>query len=223
MAKMLAHEVKNPLSGIRGAAQLIEQNSSNEDKTLTKLICDETDRICTLVDKIDMFSNNYPLDKTAVNIHEVLNRVRDISKLGFATTEMIYEDYDPSLPNVDGNFDQLVQAFLNLFKNAVEAAKGIDGEIRISTTYQQGIYIKIPGTSRSKNLPLVVSIQDNGVGVPLEQQNQIFDVFFTTKNGGSGLGLAITANIIGFHNGVIEFDSKPGHTVFRILLPVCEV
>ena len=219
MAAMLAHEVKNPLSGIRGAAQLLEQNSLQEDWKLTRLICDETDRICALVDRIEVFSDQRPLERAPVNIHQVLERVRDVSKTGFAKDKTITEIYDPSLPLVDGNFDQLVQVFLNLIKNAAEASPDIGGEITVITSYQHGIRLAIPGFSSRTQLPLVITIQDNGPGIPIELQDHLFDAFVTSKPKGSGLGLALVAKIVDAHGGIIEFNSQPGRTNFRVMLP----
>ena len=121
LAAMLAHEIKNPLSGIRGAAQLLETAVSDEDRALTRLITDETDRIVSLVDRMEIFSDERPIDRYPVNIHVVLDHVKAIAKNGFASQIKIVEDYDPSLPSVYANRDQLIQVFLNLVKNAAEA------------------------------------------------------------------------------------------------------
>lgn len=219
MAATLAHEVKNPLSGIRGAAQLLEQSAETEDQKLTRLICNETDRICALIDRIEFFSDQRPLEREPVNIHQVLEHVREISQTGFARNVKIFEDYDPSLPPVDGNSDQLVQVFLNLVKNAAEAVPERGGEIIISTSYQHGVKLAVPGTHSRTQLPLVISITDNGVGIPEELQNNLFDAFVTSKLKGTGLGLALVAKIINDHGGVIEFDSSPGKTTFQVMLP----
>lgn len=219
MAGMLAHEVKNPLSGIRGAAQLLEGQVPAEDRELTQLICGETDRICKLVDDLEVFSDERPLDRAAVNIHEVLDHVRKLAGAGFARSQNIREDYDPSLPAVYGNRDQLVQVFLNLVKNASEAAPATDGEIRITTAYRQGVRLAVPGSDKRIGLPLVVEIQDNGAGIPEDLREHLFDPFVSTKNAGKGLGLALVAKIINDHSGVIEFESAPRRTVFRVMLP----
>jgi len=219
MAAMLAHEVKNPLSGIRGAAQLLEQGAEEEDQKLTQLICDETDRICALVDRIEIFSDQRPLERAPVNIHQVLERVRDISKTGFARNANIVERYDPSLPPVDGNYDQLIQVFLNLVKNAAEAIPSKGGEITIATSYQHGVRLAVPGISERMELPLVISVTDNGGGIPEELQDHLFDAFVTSKAKGTGLGLALVAKMINDHGGVIEFESYPGKTTFRVMLP----
>ncbi|MBW8726219.1 MAG: PAS domain-containing protein [Inquilinus limosus] len=219
MAAMLAHEIKNPLSGIRGAAQLLEQTVGDEDRALTRLICEETDRIVRLVDRMDAFSDPSPLNRDPVNIHEVLERARQVAQTGFGRHVRFIERYDPSLPPVSGQFDQLVQVFLNLIKNAVEAVAE-DGEIVLTTAYQRGVAIAVQGTSQRLNLPLMVAIQDNGPGIPDDLKDHLFDPFVTTKAEGSGLGLALVAKIIGDHGGLIGFESEPRRTVFKISLPI---
>lgn len=219
MASMLAHEVKNPLSGIRGAAQLIEENAGTADRELTRLICDEADRICALVDRMDVFSDRRPIERTPVNIHEVLERVRKAAQSGFARHVRFVEDYDPSLPFVHGNRDLLIQVFLNLVKNAAEAAPEQGGEIQLSTAYQHGVRLAVAGSDSRLHLPLVVSVTDNGEGIPEDLRPHLFDPFVSTKHNGSGLGLALVAKVIGDHGGIIEFDSQPRRTVFRVYLP----
>ncbi|HEX3536252.1 MAG TPA: ATP-binding protein [Stellaceae bacterium] len=220
MASMLAHEVKNPLSGIRGAAQLLEQDADPAERELTQLICDETDRIVALVDRMEAFSDDRPLEREAVNIHEVLDRVRKVAQSGFARHVRIAEGYDPSLPPVHGNRDLLVQVFLNLIKNAAEAVPSTGGEIAIATAYRHGLRLAGPGSDTRVNLPLMVSVADNGPGIPDDLKPHLFDPFVTTKRNGTGLGLALVAKVIGDHGGVIEFDSQPRRTVFRVFLPV---
>jgi two-component system nitrogen regulation sensor histidine kinase GlnL len=220
MASMLAHEVKNPLSGIRGAAQLLEENANAADRELTRLICDETDRICALVDRMDVFSDRRPLERSAVNIHEVLERVRRAAQSGFARSVRFIEEYDPSLPPVHGNRDLLIQTFLNLVKNAAEAAPAQGGEIQLSTSYQHGVRMTVAGSDSRVHLPLMVTVTDNGDGIPEDIQPHLFDPFVSTKHNGSGLGLALVAKVIGDHGGVIEFDSQPRRTAFRVYLPV---
>jgi len=220
MAAMLAHEVKNPLSGIRGAAQLLEGSVEPDDRTLTRLICEETDRICALVDRMNVFSDQRPLERGSVNIHIVMERVKQLAQNGFAKHVSIIENYDPSLPSVDGNRDLLVQIFLNLIKNAAEAVPIKGGEIVLSTSYQHGVRFALPGSSAVKQLPLVVSVQDNGPGIPESLHSSLFDAFVTTKAKGSGLGLALVAKMVDDHGGIIEFDSQPGKTVFRVMLPM---
>jgi two-component system nitrogen regulation sensor histidine kinase GlnL len=218
MAAMLAHEVKNPLSGIRGAAQLLEQGASEADRELCVLIQDEVDRIRNLVERMDMFSDR-PIERTAVNIHEVLDHVRRIALSGFASHLPVLQDYDPSLPLVWGNRNQLVQILLNLVKNAAEAVDPREGEIQLATAYQHGLRIAVPGSAERLHLPLTVVVRDNGPGIPEQVRAALFEPFITTKRGGQGLGLALVAKLVGDQGGLIECDSRPGRTAFRLSLP----
>jgi two-component system nitrogen regulation sensor histidine kinase GlnL len=222
MAAMLAHEVKNPLSGIRGAAQLLEQDLPPAGRELTRLICEETDRIVALLDRMEGFADPRPIARECVNIHEVLERVRRIAQSGFARHVRLIEEYDPSLPPVRGDRDLLVQVFLNLVKNAAEAVPSAGGEIVLTTAYRHGLRLAVAGGSR-RHLPLMVGVADNGPGIPEELRPHLFDPFVTTKRNGSGLGLALVAKLVGDHGGVVEFDSEPRRTVFRVFLPVAVV
>lgn len=221
MAAMLAHEVKNPLSGIRGAAQLLDLSAGDDERVLTRLIIEETDRIVALVDRMDMFASDQSALTDQVNIHAVLGHVKRIAENGFARHVRIREDYDPSLPDVAGNRDQLIQVFLNLIKNAAEAVPEDGGEIVISTAFQHGLRLSsLMANDRRRQLPLVVSIQDNGSGIAGELLPHLFDAFVTTKPAGSGLGLALAAKIVDDHGGFIECESQSRRTVFRVMLPL---
>ena len=222
LATVLAHEIKNPLSGIRGAAQLLEQNMSDSDRSLTQLICSETDRIRNLVDRMEVFGDERPLSKEPVNIHDVLDHVRRLCESGFGRGIRFIEDYDPSLPPVPANRDKLVQAFLNLVKNAVEAIgdNKQQGRVVIQTSFRPGMRLSVQGSEARISLPLMIQIEDNGSGVPEHLKEHLFDPFVTTKPYGTGLGLALVAKIINDHGGIIECDSEPKRTMFRVLLPM---
>ncbi len=219
MAEMLAHEIKNPLAGITGAAQLLSMNLGPEDRELTDLIVEESRRIVALLEQVEQFGNLAPPDRKPVNIHDILDRARKSSMVGFAANMEILEDYDPSLPPTFGDGDQLLQVFLNLIKNAAEAAGRDGGELQLRTFYDRTLRMRKADGTQSR-LPLQVEIVDNGPGIPPEIASDIFDPFVSGRENGTGLGLALVSKIITENDGMVAVDSVPGRTVFRISLPV---
>jgi len=218
MAEMLAHEIKNPLAGITGAAQLLSMNLGAEDLELTDLIVEESRRIVKLLEQVEQFGNLSPPDLRPVNIHDVLDRARRSALLGFGAHMQIIEDYDPSLPLAFGDPDQLLQVVLNLLKNASEAAAQKGGKIRLHSYFEHSFRLRrADGTGQS--LPLQIEIIDNGPGLPDGIAADIFDPFVSGKENGTGLGLALVSKIISDHGGWISVTSVPGQTVFRLSLP----
>ncbi|MEO0654224.1 MAG: ATP-binding protein [Pseudomonadota bacterium] len=218
MSEMLAHEIKNPLAGITGAAQLLSMNLSGEDQEMTDLIVAETRRILALLDQVEQFGNLRPPERRAINIHDLLERSRKSASVGFAAHMDIQEAYDPSLPPTYVDGDQMLQVFQNLLKNAAEASGEGGGKIRIRTFYDMSLRLRRKdGTA---TLPLQVEIIDDGPGLPSEIASEVFEPFVSGRENGTGLGLALVSKIISDHDGWISVDSVPGRTIFRISLPV---
>jgi two-component system, NtrC family, nitrogen regulation sensor histidine kinase GlnL len=219
MAEMLAHEIKNPLAGISGAAQLLAMGLEPQDLELTDLIVEETRRIVKLLEQVEQFGNLRPPARKAVNLHDALDRARRSALVGYGAAMTISEDYDPSLPSTYADPDQLMQVFLNLLKNASEAAGPKGGNIRLHTFYDHSLRRRRKDGTGSA-LPLQVEIIDDGPGIPPDIAADIFEPFVSGRENGTGLGLALVSKIISDHDGWISVDSVPGRTVFRISLPL---
>lgn len=223
MAEMLAHEIKNPLAGIRGAAQLIGMNLAPEDRDLTDLIVAESRRIVELLDQVERFGDTSAPKLTEVNIHDVLERVRRSAMVGFGKGFRIVPDYDPSLPPALADNDQLVQVCLNLVKNAAEAIRrdGRDsGTIRLRSFYDGTLRMApTEAEPHGRSLPLQIEVEDDGPGLPEAIADEVFEPFVSGRENGTGLGLALVSKIITDHGAWIAVESRPGRTVFRISLP----
>jgi two-component system nitrogen regulation sensor histidine kinase GlnL len=219
MAAMLAHEIRNPLAGISGAAQLLEMSLGDGERELTQLIQEEAARIGKLVDRVEAFGDLRPAQRRPLNIHDVLDRAKRAAQAGFAAHARFTEDYDPSLPPASGDPDQLLQVFQNLLKNAAEAIPRVGGVIAIGTAYRPGVKLVRPGGS-TESLPLQITISDNGPGIPESLIRDVFEPFVSSKVNGTGLGLSLVSKVISDHGGVVDCESRPGRTRFRVRLPV---
>lgn len=221
LVRGLGHEIKNPLGGIRGAAQLLAQEIASSELTdYTNVIIEEADRLHNLVDRL--VGSRKPLDLKEINIHEVLERVRNLVTAEVSSQEIDLDyDYDPSIPAVVGDAEQLIQAMLNLVRNAVQALSSPDadqemGEILLRTRIVRNTTIG----SKFHRLAAGIEILDNGPGIPTDMIEQIFYPMISGRADGSGLGLPISHGIINQHKGMIECESKPGKTKFTVVLPL---
>ena len=217
MAALLAHEVKNPLAGIKGAAQLLQADLSPENQEFARMIVEETNRVTALLDRMEGFAGGAQTPLSPVNIHEILDHCLRISSASYGDQLTVKRRYDPSLPSVEGHRDLLIQAFLNIVKNAFEATENRT-ELTVVTSYARGRLLNGGGAARL-HVPIQVEVIDNGPGIAPELRDHLFDPFVSGKNGGSGLGLALVASVVADHGGLVEVDSVPGRTVFRINFP----
>ncbi len=222
VAAMLAHEIKNPLSGISGAAQLLDQRVSAKDAVMTKLIRTEVDRIAALIDQMQGFTDTRPMDFTADNIHQMIDHARNVAQSGFGAQIEIVEVYDPSLPMVRVHRDSMIQVLLNLLKNAAETTEGSEKRtIKLTTRYRHGVSVATNNGAKRLLLPIELCVIDDGPGVPAELAENLFEPFISSKRGGRGLGLALVDKLVRDMGGVIQYarEGRPEMTVFRILLP----
>ncbi len=219
MGRMIAHELKNPLAGIKGAAQLLRDDvESEEGQSLIDLIGSEIDRIRRLADRMETLGDQDPENEDFVNIHEILRRARRVMQS--ANPKLIFtERYDPSLPHAKGDADTLMQALLNLIKNAAEAVEhlGSKGEISLETRFRSGVTSRNSNTG-SAHLPIEILIIDNGPGIDKDIADQLFQPFVSTKPEGQGLGLSLVSKVAAAHGGIVEVKSRPGKTKFSLLL-----
>ena len=221
VAAMLAHEIKNPLSGIRGAAQLLDASVSEEGKRLTRLIRDEVDRVATLIDRMEAFTDGRPLVRKPENIYAIIDHVRALAESGFGDKIDIRDAFDPSLPATLVDRDSMVQILLNLLKNAAEAVpSGKRGTVVLTTGYRHGVSVPGVGGAR-RSLPIELCVIDDGPGPPPEIAEHLFEPFVSSKASGRGLGLALVDKLVRDNGGLIVFarEGTPERTVFRLLLP----
>lgn len=222
-AAILAHEIKNPLSGIRGAAQLMESANGGRDAALTQLICNEVDRIAALIDRMQDFTTDGHLECRPGNIYPLIDRAMDIAAAGFARNVGMIRRYDPSLPFAMINDDALVQVMINLLKNAAEALAHVDKPtIRVETAFRHGMSVLVGGGKGSMVLPIEIVVIDNGPGVPDQIADHLFNPFVTGRRDGQGLGLALVDKLVRDMNGFVQYsrNAAAGESTFRILLPM---
>ncbi len=220
LSALLAHEIKNPLAGIRGAAELLSPHqgtAENDAAALTHLIITEADRIAALLTRMEGLAGGKAIDRVPVNIHEVIDHCINLARASFGKDRFISTAFDPSLPATLGDRDLLIQTLLNLIKNACEATDK-NGKITISTSFNLGARFASGGSGHTA--PLMVEVTDNGVGITNELRDHIFDPFVSDKSSGSGLGLSLVAGTIADHGGGVEVVSQPGFTSFKISLPM---
>ena len=221
MTSLLAHEIKNPLAGIKGAAQLIELDANEQLGELAQLIVGEADRIAGLLDRIEGMTGTGQINATPLNIHEILQHAINVTSASFGRHMVIERAFDPSLPSINADKELLIQCFINLLKNACEAT-GEEGYIKIATSYTLRSISSASAQGREQFLPLQIDIIDHGAGIAPGLKDVLFEPFISDKAEGSGLGLALVASVISDHNGVISVDSQPGLTHFQILLPLMQ-
>ena len=219
LSALLAHEIKNPLAGIRGAAELLQQGGGQNANALTQLIIAETDRIAALLTRMESLAGGKDIERQPVNIHEVIAHCIQLAQNSFGKDFTIVSDFDPSLPEAEGDRDLLIQSLLNLIKNACEASDK-NKEIIIRTFFNFGARLAVSGQGAGTGSPLVIEVEDHGGGIPEDLRERIFDPFVSSKSYGSGLGLALVASTIADHGGSLDVQSRAGHTVFRVGLPV---
>jgi two-component system nitrogen regulation sensor histidine kinase GlnL len=221
ISALLAHEIKNPLAGIRGAAELIQNHPDGDNRALTELIMAETDRIAALLTRMENLAGGKPIDRLPVNVHEIVDHSIRLAENSFGRGREIKASFDPSLPDALGDRDLMMQALINLIKNACEATEE-NGKIFVKTYFDISAGYAVNATRKKSSSPLIIEVEDNGAGIPKEIEPHIFDPFFTSKSNGSGLGLALVASTIADHGGTIDVTSRPGQTSFRIGLPMAE-
>ena len=219
MSSVLAHEIKNPLAGIKGVAQLLEDDLPESKIEFAEMIVKEVDRITHLIDRIEKISLDGELKFSKINIHEILDHSIKITQTSFGKHMNIKCYYDPSLPDICADKELLIQCFINLLKNSSEACSK-NGEITITTSYSMTKFISNSMNNKITYLPLQIEIRDNGIGIDDNYVNRVFEPFVSLKEGGSGLGLSMVLSVISDHGGTIELNSNPGKTCFSINLPL---